>query len=235
MSRDIQAEPRALAPDLWVTEHPLRFLGVEVGARMTVIRLADGSLFVHSPIALGADVAKRLDSLGRVAYVVAPNRFHHLWVPEFASAYPEARLFAAPGLPEKRRDIGFHAVLDDAAPLAWVGQMDQLLFRGAPLANEVVFCHRKSRTLLLCDLALHIGPESPPWTRLSFRLLGAYGRFGPTRFEKWVVVRDRAEARQSLERILEWDFDRVIVAHGAVLERGGREALRRGYAWLLEE
>ena len=227
------SELRPLAPDLFVAERPRRLLGVEVGTRMTVIRLADGALFAHSPIALEAGLRKQVDALGPVRHVVAPNRFHHLWIGDYAAAYPEARLFAAPGLARKRGDVAFHAELDDEAPPAWKGQIDQLVFAGAPLANEVVFCHRASRTLLMCDLVFHIGPESPPTTRLAFRLLGSYGRLGPTPLEKWIVVRDRAAARASLERILDWDFDRVIVAHGLVLERGGRDALRRGYAWLL--
>jgi hypothetical protein len=33
--------------------------------------------------------------------------------------------------------------------------------------------------------------------------------------------------------MLAWDFDRIVIAHGEVLESGGREALRAGYAWLL--
>ena len=64
------------------------------------------------------------------------------------------------------------------------------------------------------------------------QLLRSYGRFGPSTLDPW-LIRDRSAARQSLERILAWDFDRVVVAHGDVLERGGREALRAGYAWLL--
>ncbi len=69
-------------------------------------------------------------------------------------------------------------------------------------------------------------------TRLAFRALRAYDRFGPSILER-LLIRDRTAARKSLERILEWDFDRVIVAHGEVRENAGREGLRAGYAWLL--
>jgi hypothetical protein len=48
-----------------------------------------------------------------------------------------------------------------------------------------------------------------------------------------LLIRDHRAARQSLERILGWDFDRIVVAHGDVLSSGGRETLREGYAWLL--
>jgi hypothetical protein len=223
---------RELARDLWVVERPLRFGGLEVGTRMSVIRLSGGELFLHSPVAPDSGLRKELEACGAPRFAIAPNRFHHLWAGEYAVAYPELALWVAPGLPEKRRDLAPAGVLGDEAPPGWAGQIDQVFFRGFPLANEVVFLHRASRTLIATDLVFNIRADSPAATRLAFRLLGAYDRFGPSRLEK-LLIRDRPAARASLERILAWDFDRVIVAHGQVLESRGREALRDGYAWLL--
>ena len=222
-----------LAPGLWVVTSPLRFLGLEVGTRMTVLRLGGGELLLHSPIAASPGLRRELDALGRVRFVVAPNRFHHLFAGDYAQAYPESRLFVAPGLERKRRDLVIEAVLGDEAPAGWADELQQLVFRGFPFANEVVFFHRSTRTLILSDLAFNIDATSSPATRLFFRMIRAYGRFGPSLMER-LAIRDRTAARESLHRILAWDFDRVIVAHGHVLERGGREALRAGYGWLLE-
>ena len=199
---------------------------------MSVIRLREGELFLHSPVSLDPELRGELDGLGTVRFAVAPNRMHHLFIGEYAEAYPKLELFAAPGLETKRKDVAWQGVLGDEAPPAWAGQLEQLFFRGFPLANEVVFFHPPSRTLLLTDLAFNIGSDSPTATRLAFRLLRAYDRFGPSLLER-VLIRDRSAGRASLQGILVWDFDRVIVAHGRVLERGGREALRAGYAWLL--
>ncbi len=199
---------------------------------MTVIRLREGELFLHSPVALDPELQRELDALGTVRFAVAPNRMHHLFIRDYSEAYPKAELFAAPGLETKRKDVGWHAVLGDEAPPAWAGQLEQLFFRGYPLANEVVFFHPPSRSLLLTDLAFNIGPDSPPATRFAFRLLRAYERFGPSLLER-ILIRDRSAGRASLQGILAWDFDRVIVAHGQVLAEGGRDALRAGYAWLL--
>ncbi len=91
---------RELAPDLWVCEQPLKYLGAELGTRMTAIRLPDRGLFLHSPIALCESLRKELDSLGSVRYAVAPNRFHHLYVGDYVDAYPDVQIFAAPGLDE---------------------------------------------------------------------------------------------------------------------------------------
>jgi hypothetical protein len=98
--------------------------------------------------------------------------------------------------------------------------------------NEVVFFHRPSATLIASDLAFNIRSSSPPLTRLFFRLGGTFGRLSPSLLER-LLVRDRTAFRRSLERILEWPFERVVVAHGDVSEKGGREELVRGYSWLL--
>jgi hypothetical protein len=222
----------ALARNLWIAERPQRFYGLEVGTRMTVVRLADGALLLHSPVALDAELRRELDAIGRVRFVVAPNRVHHLYAGDVARAYPEARLWVAPGLERKRPDLAFVAVLGDEAPDEWKGEVDQTFFRGRPYENEVVFLHRASRTLILCDLAFNFGPRAAAPTRWLMKLLRSYGRFGPSRLDP-LLIRDRTAARRSLERILAWDFDRVVVAHGDVLESGGREALRQGYSWLL--
>src|SRR5512143_1433620 len=228
------AELRELSANIWVVERPQRFYGLEVGTRMTVIRLAGERLLLHSPVSLDSGLREELDALGSVSFVVAPNRVHHLHAGEVRAAYPDARLWVAPGLRRKRPDLEFVAVLGDDAPAEWRDEVEQVFFRGRPYENEVVFFHRPSRTLIMCDLAFNFGPRAAAPTRLLMRLLRSYGRFGPSTLDPW-LIRDRAAARQSLERILAWDFDRVVVAHGDILPSGGRDALRRGYAWLLAD
>jgi hypothetical protein len=223
---------RELDRNIWIAERRQRFYGLEVGTRMTVMRLAEGSLLLHSPVRLDGDLRRELDAIGRVRFVVAPNRLHHLHAGEVAEIYPEARLWVAPGLERKRPDLAFVAILGDEAPVEWRTDVEQVFFRGRPYENEVVFFHRPSRTLVICDLAFNFGPRAAAPTRFLMRMMRSYGYFGPSKLDP-LLIRDRRAARESLERILAWDFDRVILAHGDVLESGGREALRRGYAWLL--
>jgi hypothetical protein len=199
-----------------------------------VIRLADGRLLLHSPVRLGPELRAELDALGPVSFAVAPNRVHHLYAGEVADAYPGTRLWVAPGLPRKRPDLVFEAVLTDDAPAEWKGQVDQVFFRGRPYENEVTFFHRASHTLVLCDLAFNFGPSAAAPTRLLMKLLRSYGRLGPSTLDPW-LIRDRRAARESLERILTWNFDRIIVAHGDVLEHGGHAILTQGYSWLLRD
>ena len=222
---------RRLADDVWVTERPQRFFGLPVGARMTVIRLSGGRLLLHSPLPLDAALRAELDALGRVACAVAPNRLHHLYAGDVVRTYPEARLWVAPGLPEKRPDLVHAGVLGDEAPVEWRGELEQAFFRGRPYENEVAFFHPATRTLILCDLAFNFGPRDAWPTRVLMSLLRSYGKLGPSKLDP-LLIRDRAAARASLERILAWDFDRVIVAHGDVQESGGYVLMRDGYAWL---
>ena len=221
-----------LHSDLWTTDSSLRFLGLEVGARMTVVRLPGPKLLLHSPIAATAELVREVKALGPVAYLVAPNRFHHLYIGQWQQACPEASVYVAPGLDAKRPDLEIAGVLADEPESGWAETIDQVLVEGFPLANEVVFFHRPSATLIATDLAFNITSSSPPLTRLAFRFIGTSGQLAPTLLER-LLVRDRAAFRHSLERILEWPFDRVVVAHGEVSEEGGREEFISGYRWVL--
>jgi len=224
---------RALAPGLHAIDRPFRFMGVEIGTRATVVALDSGDLLVHSPVRFGEDVRAALAPLGPVRHLVAPNRMHHLALADWVRAYPEASLHGPPGLRRKRPDLAFATVLDDVAPRAWAGQLDQLLLRGAPRYDEVAFLHRRSGTLLLADALFGWGPEDPPLTRLAARVLGAYGRWARPHNDLLGKIVDPAALRGSIERVLAWDFDRIVISHGRVVERGGRAVLRDAYAFLL--
>jgi hypothetical protein len=200
---------------------------------MTIVRLPDSTLLLHSPIAATEDLVRQVKALGAVTYLVGPNKLHHLFLGEWQRAFPEASTYLAPGLDTKRADLTITGILTDEPEPGWKDVLDQVLMGGFPFANEVVFFHRPSATLIATDLAFNISASSPPMTRIVFRLAGIYERLAPTLLER-LLVRDRSAFRQSLERILEWPFERVVVAHGDVVEEGGRAQLIRGYSWLFD-
>jgi len=233
MIRSVTTRLRSLAPGLWVADRTFRNGPMELGTRMTVIRLRDGGLFLHSVVALDQELRAELAGAGRVHSIVAPNRHHHLFAADYPTGYPDARLYAAPGLPLKRPDLKFAEELGDEAPPAWRAEIEQHLFRGAPFLNEVVFFHAATRTLLLTDLAMNVAAgETHGVARLFWRTVGAEGHFGPHRLIRWFFIRDRAAARASVQRILAWDFDRITLTHGQVLETGGHEAFAKAFAFL---
>ena len=133
---------------------------------MTVVRLPDSALLLHSPIPVTEELLGEVTPLGPVAYLVAPNRFHHLFVGEWLDACPEASAYVAAGLEDKRPDLKIAGVLGDEPEPAWAGTLDQVVLQGIPLTNEVIFFHRPSSTLIVTDLAFNVGSSSPLPTRL---------------------------------------------------------------------
>jgi hypothetical protein len=229
----MERAPRNLAANLWVVDRPFKlpYVRVEVGTRMTCIRLTGGWLVLHSPVKLDAALRQSLDALGEIKAIVAPNRLHHLFLAEYITSYPHARVYTAPSLRKKRPDLRITGELGDEPQNEWRGEIEQHLFRGAPRLNEVVFFHPATRTLVLADLAFNISKNAAKRSPL-FCWLWDVGHFGPHRFVRLRGIRDRVAAQASVERILRWDFDRIIVSHGDVLESGGYEQFASAFAFL---
>jgi hypothetical protein len=217
--------------DLWVCRVPYRAMGLPLGRQIVVVRLAGGGLWVHSPVPMTPALRGELAALGAVHHVVGPNLWHDECLSEFQAEHPAALFHAAPGLAAQRPDVRFGAELSDVPHPDWTGRLEQHLVRGMPRMNEVVFFHPESRSLILADLAFNFGPDGPGWFALLMRAYGAWNRFGPTRLEK-ALMRDKPAVRASLDRILEWDFDRVIVGHGRNVETGGRQVFHEAFAFL---
>ena len=225
------AAPRQIDTDLWVVEEPLRYF-VQMGRCMTVVRLAGGELWIHSPATLDDELRRALDHLGEVRFVVPASLLHgHVYMDEYASAYPEAELFAAPGLHTKRPELQFAAELGEAPDPRWSREIEQTAFRGHRDLEEIVFVHKPTRTLIVGDTAFNIEPSAPFLTRLWAWGPRMRPRVGPTTLFR-LAVKDEHAARDSVERILAWDFDRVIVGHGAIIESGGKDAFAAGWSWL---
>lgn len=219
-----------VADGLWVRARPLRFFGVETGTRMTIVRLGDGGLFVHSPVRLQPATREAVDRLGPVKAIVAPSLFHHLSVAEWTQAYPGALVCCCPGLERKRGDLQWHRVLRDEPEAEWRGDLDQVFFGARSFENEVVFFHRATRTLICADAIFNLAHHPSRLTRIVVFLMGQR-KPGATLFER-ILIRDRAAARAQVDRMLAWKADRIVLAHGDMIETGGHEVLRRAYAWL---
>lgn len=217
------------ADDVWTETRAAKFFGVECGSRMTVVRMADGGLFVHSPVALNDDLRREVDALGEVRAVVAPSVFHHLHVQAWVDAYPRAVFAACPGLEWKRPDLRFDAIMGDEPHPAWSREIAQVYF-SARRENEVVFHLTRQKIFLCCDSLLNLSKHPNATTRFVARLMRnsapGVGWMEP------LMIRDRRVARRQVDRILEWDFDKAVLSHGELLESGGHEAVQHAYAWL---
>ena len=222
------------APDIWLADGPtvVANAGFHYPTRMAVLRLSCGRLFVWSPTALGRELRAEVDALGPVAFIVAPNSLHHVFVAEWRDAYPEARLYAAPGLRAKRKDIVFDDDLTDVPPAGWASDIDQVVVPNA-LTTEVVFFHRKSRTVIFTDLIQQF-PSGwfSGWRGVVARLdrMVSSTPAVPRKFR--LGFTDRHAARDAIRRIVDWPADRLIMAHGNPVRREGRAAIAQAFGWL---
>jgi hypothetical protein len=219
-----------LAAEIWSKSAPQSFYGLHVGTRMTVVQLGDGQLLVHSPLAMTPDLKAEVDALGPVRHIIAPNIYHHLYAGDWKAAYPGALLHGARGLAKRRKDLVIDRELAGETLPDWREQLDTALLEGTML-NEMVFLHRPSRSLIVADLIENFETSAHWPTRAYLKLGGIHGKPGLSRPLR-MIFRDKKRARRALDRILSWDFDRIVLAHGDILESGGNETLREAYAWL---
>ena len=223
------------AEELWIAEGPVvHFMGLfPYPTRMVVVRLAEGGLWVWSPIALDDRLADEVAKLGVPRDLVAPNKLHHLYLPEWTQRYPQARLHAAPGLARKRRDVHFHTELGDEPDPAWAGQIDQAVLHGSFFLDELFFFHRASRTALVCDLVQRFPRGSiGGWREWMMRMNGLLLPNGSFPRDLRPSFWKRGAARASREVILGWKPERLVVAHGECAAEGGGDIVARALAWL---
>jgi hypothetical protein len=221
--------PLELAPGVWGIERRLRIPpGLTLPTRMTVLGLAGGGLLLHSPVSLDPATRDAVRALGAVEAILAPNSFHYVFARPWLEAFPSSRFLVAPGLPERIDDLPpGERVPREGSPFGpGIAHLVLGPIRGL---SEVVLLHRPSRTLVLTDLAFHWRRFESPAQRLLWRLNGVPAGFGPSRSVRWTLLADRAAAAPFLGRIADWDFDRILVAHGDPIEANGRDEFRRAF------
>ena len=221
---------------IWIAEGPnVAVAGFHYPTRMAVIRLADGSLFIWSPVRLTDDLRTAVDALGRVRHLVAPNSLHHLFLQEWKRAYPEAVLYAPPGLRKRRADIAFDADLGDAPSPDWAEQIDQVLMRGNAITTEAVFFHVGSGTVLFTDLLQQIPSELVSGWRAVIAKLDLMVGPEPSVPRKFrLAFTGRRVAREAMQRVLAWPVQKVLMAHGTPVETDAAAFLRRAFGWLMK-
>lgn len=210
---------RNIAQGLFVCETKLKLPAYELPVRSTAIKTRDGQVIVISPLNPKKCDYGSLRRIGKVTHIVAPNSFHNLFAAGAKAELPEATLWAAPLLPGKRPEIPWEAVIGrEQWPFA--GELDWVFMDGAPGWGEVVFYHRDSKTLIATDLFFNLKNVSGLRGRMLFGLMGTRNRFAMSRLVK-LFLKNKTAYAKSLSTLMSWDFDRVVVAHGEILESGG--------------
>ncbi len=229
-----------ICDDIWCVEEQLtiekgmlpfglpRFLGT-LQARMTIVRVGSGTLFVHSPVAPTEQVVTFLEGLGNVGVIVAPNCQHTKYTAAYAERYPQAKVFVSRKAPKRRPNLERFAHLADDAPIPLDG-LKQRSFDGHT-SFETAFFHEASGTLIVSDLAYNVRGDAALLEKMWMRSHGAYGRIALPRYHQKSVF-DRPAAKLALADILAWDFDRLILSHGHVVHDGAHGAFERIWSWL---
>lgn len=219
-----------LAPGIWTVATPFKLAGVDLGTRMTIVQIADDGLALISPCPIDEVLAAELRALGSVRALIAPNAFHHLYLLDAAERYPDAALFVAEGVARKLANLppGAMTLSAESDPL-WKAELEQCRVEGAPMTNEVIFFHRATQTLILTDLCFNFDPPPQGWAGIFLRLMGVHGQLAVSRLMRF-ALKDRSKVRPVIQRILEWDFERIIVTHGAIVTRDAHRLFREATA-----
>lgn len=225
-----------VAGRIWLCTYPVRLAGTSFEARMTVIRLASGQIMLHSPCGITAALAEELSALGSVTHIVVPSNFHHLHAASAQAAFPSAKTWICPGVERKQPNLKYDDVLGDVAPAEWLGEIDQVLVRGTRIMHEVAMYHRASQTLILVDLienftdgTPNIGGTLKVLFKYVMRMWGT-PRPAPEYQFGWS---DRAAAAESLRRVLAWDFQRIVLSHGDLINQDAHEVAALAWSKVL--
>ncbi len=231
---------KPVAESVWIVDSgPISAFGMSLPVRMTVIRLGNGDLWLHSPTRYDDALRAELERHGRIRHLVAPNIAHWMFVRDWQQRCPDAVTWAAPSLRErgqvKKSGVRLDRDLDEMPPAEWAGEMEHALVPGGAGFREIDFFHKPSRTLVLTDLVVNLEPgKLSALTRTFARLTGVLAPNGKAPLYLRLVLRARrSEAAAGAARMLAWAPERVIFTHGSWFERDSTAALRRSLAWLV--
>ena len=215
---------------VWCYQYPVRVGPLKLMARMTVARLNDGAIWVHSPAPLTDQLLEELTAIGSVQHVVAPNKSHYLHFKDFLANFPGAQGYIAPGLQSR---LAPHDALRILAPGSdpWPEDIDLTFVSGLPLINETLFYHRSSRSLIVTDLFAYYGPRQPSVHRVIAGILGVRGRLAMSRTMR-LAISDYAALSQTLAPLHALPIERVIVGHGDLVVENASASLKVAVASL---
>ncbi len=199
-----------------------------------MIRTADDSLWLHSPVAHSRVLAKQIDALGTITALLAPNAHHYVHVAVWAERYPDAEIYASPLL-RARPGFASSVSLDPEFVAVWSGEIDHIHVDIGEF-TETVFFHHTSRTLIVTDLMQNFERERSlnPFVRLVLRVSGATGPIGGTSIDVRLGARHHRDAFASAVRgMIALGRERIFLSHGKCYESDAVKEMERAFARLL--
>ena len=218
-----------LDKSLWINEVPFKLIGINFGNRMTCIKLSDGSIWLHSPTKFEESTFKALGSIGNIRYLITPSLMHNLFVMDWKEKSEASQLLAPEKTKKVQSDIQLNENNAESITTMFNGEISCIPIKGMPVLQEYAFIHHASKTLILTDLAFNFGKAVKGWAKLFIKLYGAYDKFGPTLTIR-ALIKNKDAFRESLNSILQHDFERIIVSHGNTINANGKEILKQAFS-----
>lgn len=231
---------KPLAANIGTVDGPFEYFSVAgirmplpFTTRMTVVRLRNGDLFLHSPIKYEESLAAALQDIGTVRHLISPNEWHYAHIGEWQRAFPDTIAWASPGVRRRARarniEVHFTRELGMQPPEEWRDVIDQTLVPGG-IFKEFVFFHKASATLILTDTIMNLEPNKfdEPW-RSAAKLSGMTYPHGQIFFGMRVpLLLQRRKAMAAFQKIRLWRPKRILLAHGRCFDNAD-EVMRRSF------
>ena len=217
---------------IWIKNYPISYAATHFDSRMTIVRLACGGLVLHSPCEIDEKMRDEINDLGKVECIIAPGSYHYFYVSSAQRAFPCAKTYICPGIEAKVPQMNFDGFLSDIPQVQLENDFEQVLIRGNRFIWEVAFFHKRTKTLILVDLIENFTDKTDNvnwvlklWWKIIFRMW-ENPKPAPEYQLGW---KDKAAASKALTKILSWDFDRIIVSHGDLIEINAKKIAEQ--AW----
>jgi hypothetical protein len=197
---------------------------MKLPVRSTVICIDEGVLIV-SPIEFTELEYQEIEAQGEVIAILAPSVLHHLFLKKTLDRYPKATLWGAPGFPAKLPHIPWNKIFTKD-PWPYEKDIGLLLIDGVTRFEEVVLYCRELKTIIVGDLVFNLLHPKSIGVRLITHMTGVYNKLAVSRLVNF-FMNDRGVYTRSVQNLLQWDFDQIVMSHGDILKTGGREKFRR--------
>ncbi|MCP4896593.1 MAG: hypothetical protein GY906_06410 [bacterium] len=213
-----------LEDNLWVVKGTLPGMGLK--RVMTLVRLDDGRIVLHSVIALDDAAMAEIEAWGTPAIMLIPNAYHRLDAPAYLARYPDLKVFCPKGSLRKTEDV-IH--VDGDYDEVEGGEMLNIThLEGVRKAEGVMIVRSEAGTTLVFNDAIFNMSHGRGVSGFVFRYVtGSTGGPRVTRLFRWLAVKDKAAFREHLKTLAATpNLKRIVVSHHrAITERPG-EVLR---------
>lgn len=218
---------KEIGKNIWVHDDAMSLAGKQLGLRMTIVKLSNGGLWVHSPTAISPELMEEMEGLGSVSFIVGASNGHNIWLREWQDAFPDAVLYVSGGIPKKLKLTNYQ-ILGESHENIWKEDLAWEFMLGVPFFSESVFLHKKTKSLIVTDLIQNYPDERPSgfsgfMTKYFFETLGFKGTCVAPPLKMGFMIKDKPNFTLFIEKILNWEFERIIVTHGDIIDVNAKQ------------